>query len=101
MISADGGTPITTRQLESMVRLAEARAKLELVEPLWVTREHAADVVEIMKESLYDLFSDEHGHVDFRRTSGMSKPKQVSRFAKHACTCVWSSYVLTMTGCLF
>ncbi len=39
-------------------------------------------MVEIMKESLYDLFSDDHGHIDFRRTSGMSKSKQVSlRFA--------------------
>ncbi len=79
--SGDGGTPITTRQLESMVRLAEARAKLELQgEPLWVTQEHAQDVVDIMKESLYDLFSDGFGHVDFRRTTGMSRSKQTTAF---------------------
>lgn len=33
------GTPITTRQLESLIRLAEARAKLELQEV--VTANHA------------------------------------------------------------
>lgn len=42
------GTPVTTRQLESMIRLAEARAKAELRET--VTGEDAADVVDIMKE---------------------------------------------------
>jgi len=39
-------TPITTRQLESMVRLAEARARLELREK--VTESDAKDVVQIM-----------------------------------------------------
>lgn len=33
------GTPITTRQLESLIRMAEARAKLELRET--VTANHA------------------------------------------------------------
>ncbi|XP_075060108.1 DNA helicase MCM8 isoform X2 [Mixophyes fleayi] len=40
-------TPITTRQLESLIRLTEARAKLELREE--ATKEDAEDVVEIMK----------------------------------------------------
>ena len=40
------------------------------------------DVVDIMKESLYDVFSDEHGHVDFRRATGLSKSKQVALFVK-------------------
>jgi len=39
-------TPITTRQLESMVRLAEARARVELRET--VTAQDARDVVAIM-----------------------------------------------------
>ncbi len=68
-------TPITTRQLESMIRLAEARAKCELRES--VTAADAMDVVDIMKESLFDIFSDEFGHVDFRRSRGLSKSKQV------------------------
>ncbi|XP_017294810.1 DNA helicase MCM8 isoform X3 [Kryptolebias marmoratus] len=44
--SADA-TPITTRQLESLIRLTEARAKLELRET--ATKSDAEDVVEIMK----------------------------------------------------
>eukprot|EP01083_Nonionella_stella_P120737 362060_1 len=78
--SADS-TPITTRQLESMIRLAEARAKLELREE--VTAEDANDVVEVMKESMYDTFSDEFGSVDFRRAKGLSKAKQKKAFMKH------------------
>lgn len=55
------GTPITTRQLESLVRLAEARARLELREI--VTGDDARDVIEIMTESLHDVFADEFGMV--------------------------------------
>ncbi|KAJ8299815.1 hypothetical protein KUTeg_023875 [Tegillarca granosa] len=40
-------TPITTRQLESLIRLTEARARLELREE--ATKEDAEDVIEIMK----------------------------------------------------
>jgi DNA helicase MCM8 len=40
-------TPVTTRQLESMIRLSEARAKAELREV--VTVQDAEDVVEIIK----------------------------------------------------
>ena len=38
------------------------------------------DVVEIMKESLYDKYVDEHGFVDFRRSGGMSQQKEAKRF---------------------
>lgn len=71
-------TPITARQLESLVRLAEARARLELREE--VTAQDATDVVEIMKESLYDKYVDEHGVVDFGRSGGMSQQKEAKRF---------------------
>lgn len=40
-------TPITTRQLESLVRLTEARAKMELREE--ATEQDAQDIIEIMK----------------------------------------------------
>lgn len=46
------GTPVTTRQLESLIRLAEARAKAELRTE--VTEADARDVIEIMKMSLRD-----------------------------------------------
>ncbi|KAL3531896.1 hypothetical protein ACH5RR_005417 [Cinchona calisaya] len=75
--SADG-TPITARQLESLVRLAEARARVDLREE--ITVQDAMDVVEIMKESLYDKYVDEHGLVDFARSGGMSQQKEAKRF---------------------
>lgn len=75
--SADS-TPITARQLESLVRLAEARARIDLREE--ITEQDASDVVEIMKESLYDKYVDEHGFVDFGRSGGMSQQKEAKRF---------------------
>lgn len=75
--SADS-TPITARQLESLVRLAEARARVDLREE--ITAQDALDVVEIMKESLYDKYVDEHGFVDFGRSGGMSQQKEAKRF---------------------
>ncbi|XP_074349336.1 putative DNA helicase MCM8 isoform X1 [Apium graveolens] len=75
--SADS-TPITARQLESLVRLAEARARVDLREE--ITGQDALDVVEIMKESLYDKYVDEYGVVDFARSGGMSQQKEGKRF---------------------
>ncbi|XP_022145599.1 probable DNA helicase MCM8 [Momordica charantia] len=72
------GTPITARQLESLVRLAEARARVDLREE--ITVQDAMDVVEIMKESLYDKYVDEHGVLDFGRSGGMSRQKEAKRF---------------------
>jgi DNA helicase MCM8 len=71
-------TPITTRQLESMIRLSQARARIELRE--YVTESDAADVVELMKASLYQTFEDQYGNIDFKRSSGMSNVKQSRRF---------------------
>ncbi|XP_062427432.1 DNA helicase MCM8 isoform X2 [Rhea pennata] len=74
-------TPITTRQLESLIRLTEARARLELREKS--TKEDAEDVVEIMKYSMLGTYSDEFGKLDFERSqhgSGMSNRSQAKRF---------------------
>ncbi|XP_066561850.1 DNA helicase MCM8 [Amia ocellicauda] len=74
-------TPITTRQLESLIRLTEARARLDLREQ--ATKTDAEDVVEIMKHSLLDTFSDEFGRLDFDRSqlgSGMSNRSQAKKF---------------------
>uniref|UniRef100_R7W0F1 MCM C-terminal AAA(+) ATPase domain-containing protein n=1 Tax=Aegilops tauschii TaxID=37682 RepID=R7W0F1_AEGTA len=38
-----------------------------------------ADVVEIMNESLYDKYVDEHGCVDYARSGGMSQQKEAKR----------------------
>lgn len=47
--------PITTRHLESMIRLSEARAKLEL--RTFVTSQDARDVVELLRFSTDELHS--------------------------------------------
>ena len=62
-------TPITTRQIESLVRLAEARARLDLREH--ITAQDAEEVVEIMKCSFFDTFSDEFGTLDFTVGGGL------------------------------
>ncbi|KAL8173025.1 UNVERIFIED_CONTAM: DNA replication licensing factor mcm8 [Gekko kuhli] len=75
------GTPITTRQLESLIRLTEARSRLELREK--ATKEDADNVIEIMKYSMLGTYSDEFGRLDFERSqhgSGMSNRSQAKRF---------------------
>jgi DNA helicase MCM8 len=59
----DDCTPITTRQLEAMFILAEARAKIELRE--YVIPEDAMDVVALMKVALFDAATDELGYAFF------------------------------------
>ena len=73
-------TPVTTRQLESLIRLAEARAKVELREV--VSGQDAQDVVDIMQESLQSIMDDDLGFVDFRKVTGMSKSKQSITFVE-------------------
>ena len=75
------GTPVTTRQLESLIRLSQARAKLELRQE--ATAEDANEVIEIMKSSMVDAFSDDIGGIDFNRSlngSGMSKTSAKKKF---------------------
>ncbi|KAF3824687.1 hypothetical protein GH733_010021 [Mirounga leonina] len=74
-------SPITTRQLESLIRLTEARARLELREE--ATKEDADDIVEVMKYSMLGTYSDEFGNLDFERSqhgSGMSNRSTAKRF---------------------
>ena len=60
--------PITTRQLESMIRLAEARARSELRQK--VLAEDAQDVIELMKFSLWETYTnDRQGQTDAARSS--------------------------------
>eukprot|EP00466_Bigelowiella_natans_P007098 jgi/Bigna1/45150/e_gw1.113.2.1 len=80
------GTPITTRQLESLIRLAEARARIDMRET--VTAADARDAVEVMTESLHDVFADDDlGTIDFRSGGGgggrnLSQAKKVKIFIK-------------------
>ena len=74
-------TPVTTRQLESLIRLTEARARLELREE--ATQQDAIEVVEIMRASMVDTFTDNIGALDFGRGSqgsGMSSRGAAKKF---------------------
>ena len=71
------GTPVTARQLESLVRLAEARARLELRTD--ITANDAKDAVEIIKASLVDALSDQHGRVRFNRAGGKSTKRSKTK----------------------
>lgn len=74
-------TPITPRQLESLVRLSQARAKAELRTE--VTGQDARDVIELVKTSFDDVFKNEFGSLDFSRSqngSGMSSRNEGKRF---------------------
>ncbi|CAF0720701.1 unnamed protein product [Rotaria sordida] len=84
----NGTTPITLRQLESLMRLTEARAKLELREEC--TESDALDVVQIMEASMLDTYTDENGQLDFSRLqhgSGMSRAAEVKKMM-NAIRCV-------------
>jgi DNA helicase MCM8 len=70
-LSPTESTPVTVRQLEALVRMAEARARAELQE--LVTPQHAQDVIDLMRESRAGLDAwaaadssaaggDEHGY---------------------------------------
>ncbi|KAF9299545.1 DNA replication licensing factor mcm8 [Linnemannia elongata] len=74
------GTPVTTRQLESLIRMAEAKARMELREV--VTRRDAMDVIEIMTFSLRDAFgpNDAHPGSQGQSQSGQGKGASMKRY---------------------
>lgn len=73
--------PVTTRHLESLIRLAQARARLELRAE--VNEQDALDVVELMQESLLDAFTNDTGEVDLGRKSAGNTVKQVKSLVKY------------------
>lgn len=76
--SEDNVLPITTRQLESLIRLSQARARCELRQT--VTEQDAIDVIEILKQSLIETHTNEMGELDFGRSGGMSLTKKVKSY---------------------
>ncbi|ORZ28616.1 MCM2/3/5 family-domain-containing protein [Lobosporangium transversale] len=74
------GTPVTTRQLESLIRMAEAKARIELRE--LVTKRDAMDVVEIMTFSLRDAFGSGQGlgPSQGQGSSGRGKGAAIKRY---------------------
>ncbi|KAG2441933.1 hypothetical protein HXX76_003538 [Chlamydomonas incerta] len=92
--------PVTARQLESLVRLAEARARAEL-RPV-VERSDAEDVVDLVREALYDRFGADLalGCTDYRAGGGRagSRGGETARFmsalrrqAEREGRCIFSS----------
>ncbi|XP_059621316.1 DNA helicase MCM8 [Phlebotomus argentipes] len=74
--------PVTIRQMEAMVRMTMARARVDLSAE--ATVDHAKDVIEMMKFSIIDVLSPDGGStIDVERGingSGMSKASQVRKF---------------------
>lgn len=82
--SSVDGVPVTTRQLESLIRLSEARARTELRN--LVTEQDALDVVYLMKSCLWQAYQNETGNLDFSRSqhgTGMSKRGDPKKFMAH------------------
>ena len=78
----DGSSIITTRQLESLIRLAEARAKADLRSV--VEESDALCVIQLMRESIGQVVMDEDGTMDWRRggAGGRSKEREFMRLIK-------------------
>jgi len=73
--------PITTRQLEALIRLSQARAKACLRD--FVLKEDAEDVVELMRESVRQVHvTNSAGHIDKSRggAGGTSNRKAKKAF---------------------
>jgi DNA helicase MCM8 len=73
--------PITTRQLEALIRLSQARAKACLRD--FVLKEDAEDVVELLRESVRQVHvTDAAGHIDKSRggAGGTSNRKAKKAF---------------------
>lgn len=74
--------PITTRQLEALIRLSQARAKACLRE--FVLKEDALDVVDLLKRSVEQVHTDEYGILDRTRVGagGLSNRKMRKSFVQ-------------------
>ena len=89
-----GMNPITTRQLESLIRLSEARARCELRDV--VTAQDAQDVVEILQESLKNEERDVNQIRPISRTQGdgpsrATMAKNLIAALRNAVTCTGDS----------
>jgi DNA helicase MCM8 len=83
----DETLPVTTRHLESMIRLSEARAKMDL--RTFVTIEDAAEVVELLKYSSIATTESRgaHGNTNKgRKGSGNSKSARVKNYVSELIT---------------
>jgi len=76
--SEEAPVPITLRQYEALIRLAEASAKVQLKDE--VTKEDALRAINLMKASLRQFgFEPETGKIDIDRVEGHITSKQRSK----------------------
>ncbi|XP_058454183.1 DNA helicase MCM8 [Malaya genurostris] len=86
LISAQQGMdklPVTTRQLEALIRLTQARARINMESV--ATIKHAQDVIDILRFSMVDVFSNEAGDLQPNRQMnglGTSQASMVKRFTQ-------------------
>ncbi|EAT44419.1 AAEL004200-PA [Aedes aegypti] len=75
--------PVTTRQLEALVRLTQARARMDLESE--ATLQHAQDVIAILRYSMIDVFSNDVGDLQPNRLmngAGVSQTSLVKRYVR-------------------
>lgn len=73
--------PVTTRQLEALIRMTQARARIELASE--ATVEHARDVLAILRYTMIDVLSTDRGTLEMKRSingSGMSHTTKVKKY---------------------
>lgn len=73
--------PVTTRQLEALIRMTQARARIELASE--ATVEHAQDVLAILRYAMIDVLSTDCGTLEMKRNqngSGMSHTTKVKKY---------------------
>ncbi|KAL3934173.1 MAG: hypothetical protein SGBAC_010048 [Bacillariaceae sp.] len=88
--------PITTRQLEALIRLSQARAKACLRD--FVIKEDALDVVELLRHSVEQVHTDEFGIMDRTRggAAGQSNRKMRKMFHREVCNVIGIGAVCSM-----
>ncbi|MEN2500403.1 MAG: DNA replication licensing factor mcm8, partial [Marteilia pararefringens] len=82
--SSEFACPITTRFLESIIRLSKARAKIS--HKKIVSIDHVRLVIALISESIDSIFKDSKGKDDFSRSqqsSGMSARSKWKRYIAH------------------
>ena len=78
--NTESDVAITTRQLEALIRLSQARAKAAMRD--FVLVEDAFDVVELMRHSVMEVHMDQNGEFDRTRggAGGSSQKKLLNAF---------------------
>lgn len=75
--------PVTTRQLEALVRMTQSRARIDF--SCEATHKHVRDVIAIVKYSMKDVLTTDVGSVQINRSmngSGVSLATQVKSFIR-------------------